>query len=104
MFTKLGEGNISPSQSSPVFAISAYREIVVYMTASTDSSCTSASGISLVPQFSANSGDGFGATGQSFLLHAGGRLRIDGNEVKLTVSNPGHCTPETAHYIIAGVL
>lgn len=94
VFIKLAEGDLSNEITmSPVIPVGAYREIVVY--ASGD--CSSG----LHAQFRPDGNTGFGSTAQ-WVSEDGGRLRVDGADLRFRLSSCGTNTTGY-HYVVAGV-
>jgi hypothetical protein len=93
VFTKLDEADLPANTASNPIAVGAYREVVVYIAAG----CSNASTIGA--QFRPDAATPFGFSGQfvSTSPPYGGRLRVDGVDLKLMGNG---CA---AHYVVAGV-
>ena len=84
--------------SSPPIAVAAYRQVVLYVTATPAGGCSGQSALRFRPDASTP----FGYTGQAYETSgggvSGGLARVDGTD--MLVHNLGGCA---LHYVVSGV-
>jgi hypothetical protein len=106
-FVKLAEGTLTIGAlvSDPIH-VGAYTEIMVYVSASLAGSgaCPRLD----PPQFRSDPALPFATTGRLIDIAGfrGGRLPVDGSELRLSMGNPAQfpgCTSVSYHYVVAGV-
>jgi hypothetical protein len=106
-FVKLAEGTLTTGAlaSDPIL-VGAYTEIAIYVSASLAGSggCPTLN----PPQFRSDPALPFATTGRLIDVAGfrGGRLPVDGSELRLSMGNPAQfprCTSVSYHYVVAGV-
>lgn len=93
-FVKLAEGDLTKGQTTDVIAVGAYREVVIYVAATSQYTCN------LQPEFRPDASSPFGLVGNVDFAW-GGRLQVSGSDLHLVASSGQ--TSCSLHYQIAGV-
>ncbi len=110
-FTKLAEGDLSTSQSSPI-AVGPYRQVVVYLTSfKCMNQVSNGYAGDVHALFRADSSSPFGGTGSFFNVGTGGgtpdgaRINVDGSDMVLSPEiDLGTCQGGgTVHYVVSGI-
>jgi len=93
-FTKLADGALAPGATAEV-AVGQYREVVIYQTSLAPAGCSYFIGYRFRPDANTE----YGYTGQN----QSGRIRVDGADMRISVSSTSTPACTSVGFVVAGV-